>query len=163
AGALCYDGTASDITDRKQLEGQLVQAAKMEAVGRLAGGIAHDFNNLMTIVMGYAEILHDSSALPPPERRHLESIRAAAGSASTLTRQLLAFSRKQILAPQIVDLNVTIEKMLLLLRRLIGEHILVEMRRDEQLYAVKADPGQIEQVILNLCVNARDAMPGGGR
>ena len=162
AGDLVYEGTVVDLTDRKRLEEQLVQARKMEAIGRLAGGVAHDFNNLLTIILGYAEILHESLSRPA-DRHQLESITAAAGSAADLTRQLLAFSRKQILTPQALDLNAIVVKTLAMLRRVLGENIIVDTRPAPQLDPVLADPGQLEQVIVNLCVNARDAMPGGGR
>jgi PAS domain S-box-containing protein len=162
AGTACCEGTVTDLTERRRLEEQLVQAVKMEAVGRLAGGVAHDFNNLLTIILGYTDILR-ASAPQDADRQHLESIRAAASSASDLTRQLLAFSRKQILMPQIVDLNAIVERMLSLLTRLLGEDIVVEMQLADPLHMVEADPGQLEQVIVNLCVNARDAMAAGGR
>jgi PAS domain S-box-containing protein len=162
AGDLSYEGTVVDVTEHKLLQEQLVQARKMEAIGRLAGGVAHDFNNLLTIILGYAEILHESLARPV-DRHQLESITAAASSAADLTRQLLAFSRKQLLAPQTLDLNAIVAKTLAMLRRVLGENIAVETRAAPRLDPVLADPGQLEQVIVNLCVNARDAMPGGGR
>jgi PAS domain S-box-containing protein len=162
AGDLFYEGTVVDLTERKRLEEQLVQARKMEAIGRLAGGVAHDFNNLLTIILGYADILHESLSRPA-DRHQLESITAAAGSAADLTRQLLAFSRKQILTPQTLDLNAIVVKTLAMLRRVLGENIIVDTRTAPRLDPVLADPGQLEQVIVNLCVNARDAMPGGGR
>jgi PAS domain S-box-containing protein len=162
AGDLSYEGTVVDVTEHKQLQEQLVQARKMEAIGRLAGGVAHDFNNLLTIILGYAEILHESLSRPV-DRHQLESITAAASSAADLTRQLLAFSRKQLLTPQTLDLNAIVAKTLAMLRRVLGENIDVETRAAPRLDPVLADPGQLEQVIVNLCVNARDAMPGGGR
>jgi two-component system cell cycle sensor histidine kinase/response regulator CckA len=162
AGDLSYEGSVVDLTERKRLEEQLVQARKMEAIGRLAGGVAHDFNNLLTIILGYADILHESLSRPA-DRHQLESITAAAGSAADLTRQLLAFSRKQILTPQTLDLNAIVVKTLAMLRRVLGENIIVDTRTVPRLDPVLADPGQLEQVIVNLCVNARDAMPGGGR
>jgi two-component system cell cycle sensor histidine kinase/response regulator CckA len=161
-GDLSYEGTVVDVTQHKLLQEQLVQARKMEAIGRLAGGVAHDFNNLLTIILGYAEILHGTLSRPV-DRHQLESITAAASSAADLTRQLLAFSRKQILKPKTVDLNAIVAKTLAMLRRVLGENIVVETRPAPRLDSVLADPGQLEQVIVNLCVNARDAMPGGGR
>jgi two-component system cell cycle sensor histidine kinase/response regulator CckA len=124
--------------------------------------VAHDFNNLLTIILGYADILYESLSRPA-DRHQLESITAAAGSAADLTRQLLAFSRKQILTPQTLDLNAIVVKTLAMLRRVLGENIIVDTRPAPRLDPVLADPGQLEQVIVNLCVNARDAMPGGGR
>ncbi len=155
-------GIARDITERKQLEEQLHQAQKMEAIGRLAGGVAHDFNNILTAINGYSELLSRSVDENDPHHRYIEEISKAGNRAASLTSQLLAFSRKQVLQPLILDLNtivVDIEKML---HRLIGEDIELKTIRCENLGSVKADPGQIEQVILNLAVNARDAMPGGG-
>jgi two-component system cell cycle sensor histidine kinase/response regulator CckA len=162
AGDPSYEGTVIDVTEHKLLQEQLVQARKMEAIGRLAGGVAHDFNNLLTIILGYAEILHESLSRPV-DRHQLESITAAASSAADLTHQLLAFSRKQILTPQTLDLNAIVAKTLAMLRRVLGETIVVETRPALRLDPVLADPGQLEQVIVNLCVNARDAMPAGGR
>jgi len=163
SGDVSYEGTVVDLTARRRLEEQLAQAGKMDAVGRLAGGVAHDFNNLLTIILGYTDILHGSLPKGTIERQHLEAIRVSASSASDLTRQLLAFSRKQILKPQAVDLNAIVSKALSLLRRVLGEDIIVDTVLAEPLDVVHADPGQIEQVIMNLCVNARDAMAGGGR
>ena len=155
-------GVATDVTQRTQLEQQLRQAHKMEAVGRLAGGIAHDFSNLLTAMVGYTELI--LSQLPPedPLRPDVEQISNAGRSAGSLTRQLLTLSRKQILEPRVLDLNQIIRQMDPLLRRLIGEHIQLEYRLADSLDRVNADPGQIEQVILNLALNARDAMPDGG-
>jgi PAS domain S-box-containing protein len=151
-----------DITLRRHLEERLVESQKMEAVGRLAGGIAHDFNNLLTAILGYANVL--ASELPEgPLRRDVEEIRAAGNRAATLTRQLLAFSRRQILAPTILDLNGVVAPMENMLSRLIGEQIELVTRIEENLWPVRADAGQLSQVILNLVVNARDAMIEGGR
>jgi PAS domain S-box-containing protein len=141
---------------------QLLQAQKMEAVGKLAGGIAHDFNNLLTAIKGYADLLLRKIQGADPLRDDLMGIRKAAEQAARLTRQLLAFSRKQVLQPRIIDLNEIITKMQEMLQRLIGEDIELVASLQEGLHPVRADPGQIEQVILNLAVNARDAMPGGG-
>ena len=155
-------GVATDVTERVQLEQKLVQTRKMEAIGRLAGGIAHDFNNYLTAIVGYAELAIAQVSDDESLRRDIEEIRKAGHSAASLTRQLLAFSRKQLLQPQIVDLNAIVRRMTGLLRRLIGEHIDLRSRPADMLDRVSADPGQIEQVILNLALNARDAMPDGG-
>ena len=152
-----------DITERKVLEGQLRQAQKMEAVGRLAGGIAHDFNNLLTIIAGYSDMMLSRLAADDPLRAHVSEIRIAGDRAASLTRQLLAFSRQQVLAPQVLDLNAVVANMDKMLRRLIGEHIDLVTVCEKRLWHVKADPGQLEQVIMNLAVNARDAMPKGGK
>jgi two-component system cell cycle sensor histidine kinase/response regulator CckA len=152
-----------DISARKQLEAQFLQSQKMEAVGRLAGGIAHDFNNLLTAITGYAELLLGDLDQVDPRRGDVAEIQKAADRAATLTRQLLAFSRKQILAPQVLDLNTVVASMDKLLQRLIGEDIDMVTILDPALGRVKADPGQFEQVIMNLAVNARDAMPQGGK
>jgi PAS domain S-box-containing protein len=156
-------GVARDLTERKQLEEQLRQAQKMQAVGQLAGGIAHDFNNLLQVILGYCELL--LANLPQGDRMHgqVGEIRKAGDKAASLTRQLLAFSRRQVLQPEVLDLNEVVLNMDQALRRLLGERIdLVTILRPG-LERVKADPVQIEQVILNLTVNARDAMPEGGR
>src|SRR5216110_2888992 len=164
AGRLEYFNVfVEDITERKLLEAQFRQAQKMEAVGRLAGGIAHDFNNLLTAILGSAELLLDTLASEAPEREDLEEIRKAAKRAGELTRQLLAFSRQQVLSPQVLDLNALVANMEKLLRRLIGEDVELRTALSPALGAVKADPSQLEQVIVNLAVNARDAMPAGGR
>ncbi|HYX68281.1 MAG TPA: PAS domain S-box protein [Terriglobales bacterium] len=155
--------TAVDITDRRALEEQLRQALKMEAVGRLAGGVAHDFNNLLTVIKGHAELLLDRLDRRDPMRAEVEEVQKAADRAASLTRQLLAFSRQQVLAPQILDLNVVVANVDRLLRRLLGEDVELHAVLATGLARVKADPGQIEQVILNLAVNARDAMPRGGK
>ena len=154
---------ASDVTERKQLEGQFRQAQKMEAVGKLAGGIAHDFNNLLTAIIGYSDMLHDSLASEDVRRQDIDEIRGAALRAAGLTQQLLAFSRKQVLRPRVLDLNEIVVTAENLLRRLIGENISVATALDPTLGAVMADPVQLEQVIVNLAVNARDAMPDGGQ
>ncbi|MBN1523409.1 MAG: substrate-binding domain-containing protein [Spirochaetales bacterium] len=155
-------GFLFDNTERKHLEAELRQSHKMEAIGRLAGGIAHDFNNLLTGIMGYSELLRQK--LPPydPGRNDIEEIKKAAKSAASLTRQLLAFSRKQVLQPTVLDLNTVIRQLKDMLKRIIGEHIQLSTELAEPLYLVKADQGQIEQVILNLTINSRDALPNGG-
>jgi len=159
-GAICM---ALDITDRKQLEEQLRQAQKMEAVGRLAGGIAHDFNNLLMVIQGYADLLAERLPQGDSLRRNAEQIQTASQRATSLTRQLLAFSRKQMLAPKVLNVHAVVADMEKILRRLIGEDVQLETTSAPDLGLVKADRSQIEQVILNLAVNARDAMPGGGR
>jgi PAS domain S-box-containing protein len=151
-----------DIGERRELEQQLRQAQKMEAVGQLAGGIAHDFNNLLTIINTYGEIVLADLPEGDPRRDDVQEIRRAGQRAAELTRQLLAFSRKQLLDPRPVDLNAIVEEMEPMLRRLIGADVKVITRLCPQLWPVLADPGQLEQVIMNLVVNARDAMPEGG-
>jgi PAS domain S-box-containing protein len=153
---------AEDVTENRALEQQLRQSQKMEAVGRLAGGIAHDFNNLLMVISGYCEFLLDRIGPDPVLRTPAQEISKAAERASSLTRQLLAFSRKQMLAPKVLDLNAVVTENLKMLTRLIGEDIDLVMVPGPELGAVKADPGQVEQVIMNLAVNARDAMPRGG-
>ncbi|MGO9520437.1 MAG: PAS domain S-box protein [Candidatus Korobacteraceae bacterium] len=152
-----------DVTERVALEERLRQSQKMEAIGRLAGGVAHDFNNLLTVIMGYSQILTDGV---PPGSRLMDAttqIRSAADRAAGITRQLLAFSRKQVLSPRVIDLNDIMLNLDTMLRRLIGEDVEVFTVPGRGLGAVKADPGQIEQVIMNLALNARDAMPNGGK
>jgi len=157
------EGIMVDITERKLLETQLQQSRKMEAVGRLAGGIAHDFNNLLTIITGYTDLALSRPAVPLELRSDIERIENAAGRAAALVRQLLAFSRKQVLQPKILDLNAIVLNMEKLLRRLVDDNIEMSTSVRDDLGKVKADPAQIEQVIMNLVVNARDAMPEGGR
>jgi len=152
-----------DVTERRILEQQLRQSQKMEAIGRLAGGIAHDFNNLLMVISGYSEFLLERLGPDPALRGPAKEISSAAERATSLTRQLLAFSRKQMLAPKLLDLNAVVTENLKMLTRLIGEDIDLVMIPGSDLGAVKADPGQIEQVIMNLAVNARDAMPQGGK
>jgi two-component system cell cycle sensor histidine kinase/response regulator CckA len=154
---------AEDVTERRALEQQLRQSQKMEAVGRLAGGIAHDFNNLLMVIYGYSEFLLDRLGPEPALRAPAQEIASAAGRATSLTRQLLAFSRKQMLAPKILDLNGVVTENLKMLTRVIGEYIDLVMVPAPGLGTVRADAGQIEQVIMNLAVNARDAMPSGGK
>lgn len=155
------DGALADVTEQKQLAEQLRQTQKVEAVGKLAGGVAHDFNNLLTVISGYAETLRDR--VPDDELRNdVDEIRRAAERAANLTRQLLAFSRRQVLQPQNLDLPVVVDRMSTLLTRLIGEHIRFDTRFTRRPCHVRVDKGQLEQVLLNLAVNARDAMPSGG-
>ena len=152
-----------DVTERREMELQLRQGQKMEAVGRLAGGIAHDFNNLLGVISGYAELV--SEQIDPGSELHnsVQQIRKAAERASSLTRQLLAFSRQQVLETKVLNLNIIVEDMVKMLPRLLGEDVELQASLDQALGAVKADQGQIEQVLMNLAVNARDAMPGGGK
>ncbi len=156
-------GLMVDVTERREMELQLRQSQKMEAVGQLAGGVAHDFNNLLMVIRGYCELILDRLGPEGGVRSQAEGIMKAAQRASALTRQLLAFSRKQVLSPRVLDLNTVVADVNKMLVRLIGEDIALHVVRAPDLGRVKADPGQIEQVILNLAVNARDAMPGGGK
>ena len=151
-----------ETTDRRQLEEQLLQSQKMEAVGRLAGGIAHDFNNILTAIKSYSELLLEDMTTDQGRVEDVKEIREAADRAAVLTRQLLAFSRQQLLRPRVLDLNTTVRDLKGMLERLIGEHIEVKTRLAPSIGMVTADPGQIEQVLMNLVVNARDAMPDGG-
>jgi PAS domain S-box-containing protein len=163
AGKVEYiSGVFFDITERKELAGQLIKAQRMEAVGILAGGLAHDFNNLLTAIMGYSEIMLMDLRKEDPFSAYINEIAKAANRGASLTNQLLAFSRKQILQPQVINLNEVVVDMDKMLRRLIGEDIDLVTFIDQDLDLVKADPGQIEQIIMNLAVNARDALPGGG-
>ncbi|MBN1567234.1 MAG: PAS domain S-box protein [Acidobacteria bacterium] len=152
-----------DITQYKQLEAQFLQAQKMEAIGALAGGVAHDFNNLLNVINGYSELVLETLEPDNPIREDIGHIRTAAQNAASLTTQLLAFSRKQILQPEILDLNETITQMSTMLRRVIGEDIEIAAVTQPDLGLVNADPGQIQQIIMNLAINARDAMPRGGK
>ena len=151
-----------DVTQRRQLEEQLRQAQKMEAVGMLAGGVAHDFNNLLTIITGYGQLILKNLSPADPNHHSAEQIVKAGERAATLTRQLLAFSRRQTLQPKAVDLNRLVSGLGSMLHRLIGEDIDLRLELRPELGQVNADPGQIEQVLMNLVVNARDAMPRGG-
>ena len=162
-GAWLFSAFLRDISERKLLEAQLRQAQKMEAVGRLAGGIAHDFNNLLTAIIGYTDLALADLREGDPMRQDMEEILRAAHRAAGLTRQLLAFSRQQVLAPRVLDLNDVVQSVDKMLRRLVGEDIELQSVLAPGLGRVKADPGQLEQVIVNLAVNARDAMPTGGK
>jgi PAS domain S-box-containing protein len=154
---------ARDITDRRKLEEQLRQSQKMEAVGQLAGGVAHDFNNLLTAILGYCNLMLDDIPREDPLRADLEEIQLAGERAAALTRQLLAFSRRQMLQPQIVDINTIVQQLEKLLRRLISEDVELVTALAPELLPVRVDPASVEQILVNLAVNARDAMPVGGR
>jgi signal transduction histidine kinase/CheY-like chemotaxis protein len=155
-------GGFQDVSDRHKLEEQLRQAQKMEAIGQLAGGVAHDFNNLLTVILSYAHLISSGLRTGDPLLQDIEEIRKAGERAGQLTRQLLAFSRKQILAPRVVDLNTIATSLEKMLRRVLGDDVELSLVPAPLLGKVHADPGQIEQVIMNLVVNARDAMPTGG-
>jgi two-component system cell cycle sensor histidine kinase/response regulator CckA len=151
-----------EVTERRELEHQLRQAQKMESVGRLAGGVAHDFNNILTVITGRVDFLIGAPNLIGDQEGDLQEIKIASERAGDLTRQLLAFSRKQLLQPRLVDLNREVDQVEPMLRRLIGEDIEIAVVRGRNLGRVMADPGQVNQALLNLCLNARDAMPSGG-
>jgi two-component system, cell cycle sensor histidine kinase and response regulator CckA len=155
-------GIAEDVTAQRELEEHLSQSNKMEAVGRLAGGVAHDFNNLLTIIGGYSQMLLDHTPSGDPRRGQFEQILTAANRASILTKQLLAFSRRQVLQPRLVNLNHLVTSMNAMLGRIIGESVRIETALDPGIVSIQADPHQLEQVVMNLAVNARDAMPNGG-
>jgi two-component system cell cycle sensor histidine kinase/response regulator CckA len=161
--AIGIQGIARDISERQRLEGQLRQAQKMESVGRLAGGVAHDFNNLLTAIIGYSQMAMRHLEPDAPVQKEIHEVERAGKRAAELTRQLLAFSRKQVLQPKVLDLNQIINDIQKMLDRLIGEDIELSTRLAADLSKIKADPGQIEQIIMNLAVNARDAMPGAGK
>jgi len=152
-----------DLTERQKLENQFRQAQKMESIGTLAGGIAHDFNNLLTVMLSYSSSLSEELPKDSRHRRAAEQVHAAAERGAALTRQLLAFSRKQVFQLRVVNLNDIIRNLLKMLQRIIGEHIEIKMTLAAELASVKADSGQLEQVLMNLSVNARDAMPQGGK
>lgn len=156
-------GIARDVTERRQLETQLRQVQKMESIGQLAGGVAHDFNNILTVIQGHAALVQSTENLPAEVVDSIEQISQAAERAANLTRQLLAFSRRQLLRPRPVDLNEVVADMSKMLRRIVGEDIAVQVHADSTIPQVLGDPGMVEQVLLNLAVNARDAMSGGGR
>jgi two-component system cell cycle sensor histidine kinase/response regulator CckA len=158
-----YRGTLRDVTREQELQKQLTQAQKLESVGRLAGGVAHDFNNMLGVILGHADWILQKSGSDLPYREGLMEIRTAAERSADLTRQLLAFARRQTVSPKVIDLNTTIEDMLKMLRRLIGEDIEMAWIPGGTLWPVKVDPGQIDQIMANLCVNARDAIRGVGK
>jgi two-component system, cell cycle sensor histidine kinase and response regulator CckA len=155
-------GAITDLSDRRELEEQFRQAQKMESVGRLAGGVAHDFNNLLMVITAHTEIMREGLRPEDRLRKNLAAVQKAAERGASLTQQLLAFSRKQILLPRIIDLNAVVDDSVKMVRRLIGEDVELNVSLSKPLWAVKADPGQIVQVLMNLCVNARDAMRIGG-
>jgi PAS domain S-box-containing protein len=154
---------AEDVTERRSLERQLFQSQKMEAIGRLAGGIAHDFNNLLGVILGQTELLQAECGFAPSLHRRAEAIDESARRASELTKQLLAFSRQQVIQPRVVDTNVVVRDLEKLLKRLIGEDVQLTLRLQPNAGNIKIDPSQLEQILMNLTVNARDAMPGGGK
>jgi len=163
-------GTVLDITELKKMESEknrleemLLHSQKLESIGRLAGGIAHDFNNMLTAILGNAELVKEQLPVSSNAYSEMEIVESAAMSAANLTRQLLAFSRKQIIKPEIINLNNSIKNIQKMLLTLIGESISLDINKDRDLHNIKADPGHIEQIILNLSVNARDAMPDGGK
>jgi PAS domain S-box-containing protein len=162
-GNLCAIAFVNDISQRKQLEEQLLQAQKMDAVGRLAGGIAHDFNNMLTVIEGYTRMILDDLSPVDPLRDCAEEIHRAAQRAGSLTNQLLAFSRRQIIQPRVISVNDVVRQTEKMLHRLIGEDVELELNLGREAGNIKADPSHIEQAIVNLVVNARDAMPVGGR
>jgi PAS domain S-box-containing protein len=153
----------TDISQRLRLEGQLRQSQKMEAIGQLAGGVAHDFNNLLTVIQGYSSMSLQGLGPSDPLREPIEEIEKAAFSAGTLTRQLLAFSRRQVVRPRLINLNTAISQVEKMLRRVIGEDVELILETGDDLDEIRADPGLIEQILMNLAVNARDAMPNGGK
>ncbi len=158
-----YETFVRDVTDQRRLQQQLLQSQKMEAVGRLAGGIAHDFNNLLTVITSYSDLLLEDLGTDDPKRSDVEQVRKAADGAAALTRQLLAFSRQQVVEPRVVSLNAVVESLQKILRRVLGEDVELAATPGPDLGAVRADVGQLEQVLMNLAVNARDAMPTGGK
>jgi|HubBroStandDraft_4_1064222.scaffolds.fasta_scaffold00030_21 PAS domain S-box-containing protein len=161
-GQPCLLAFIRDITERLHLEAQFRQAQKMEAVGRLAGGVAHDFNNMLSVIIGYSDLSTDLIAPESPVKTYLEQIKKASERATMLTRQLLAFSRQQVVFPRVLNLNEVVNNVTTMLLRMVGESISVLFRPTTPIGGIKADPGQIEQILMNLVVNARDAMPDGG-
>jgi nitrogen-specific signal transduction histidine kinase/ActR/RegA family two-component response regulator len=158
-----FEVFAEDITERRTLERQLFQSQKMEAIGRLAGGIAHDFNNLLSVILGHSDILEQQAGTNSRLGKSVEATRNAAERAAALTMQLLAFSRKQVIDPTVIDLNQSVSEIQKMLHRIIGEDIELTIRLQPGLGYVKADSGQLGQVLMNLAVNSRDAMPNGGK
>jgi two-component system, cell cycle sensor histidine kinase and response regulator CckA len=158
-----FEVMAENVTERRALEEQLRHAQKMEAIGRLAGGVAHDFNNLLMVIIGYTELLRENLPKDGDQRGYADAVWNAGKKATLLTSQLLAFSRKQVISPRVLDLNAVLQEVDRMLPRLIGEDVQLSIVQGANLATVKADPGQMEQVIMNLCVNARDAMPRGGK
>src|SRR2546426_3707799 len=158
-----YETFVRDVTEQRRLQQQLVQSQKMEAVGRLAGGIAHDFNNLLTVITSYSELLLQDLTADDPKREDVEQVRKAAEGAAGLTRQLLAFSRQQVLEPKVVDLNAVVRGVEKMLQRVVGEDVDLVTVLAPNVCAIKADVGQLEQILMNLSANARDAMPTGGK
>ena len=161
-GQPCILAFMRDITETQRLEAQFLQAQKMEAVGRLAGGVAHDFNNMLSVIIGYSDLSSDLVASDSPVKRHLAQIKKASERAALLTRQLLAFSRQQVIFPRILNLNEVVNNVTTMLLRMVGDSISVAFQPITPIGSIKADPGQIEQILMNLVVNARDAMPHGG-
>jgi two-component system, cell cycle sensor histidine kinase and response regulator CckA len=168
-GSILWHGFLTDVTERRdaeqtrsKLEVQLIQAQKMESIGQLAGGVAHDFNNLLMVITGFVDLTLDELVANAEVRPYLDGIRSAAARGATLTQQLVAFARKKIIRPENVNLNSVLNQMAPMIRRLVGEHINVQLSLDEHLKSVKVDAGSMEQVLMNLVVNARDAMPHGG-
>jgi signal transduction histidine kinase len=159
---MLFEGFMEDVTERKKLEDQLRQSQKMDAIGRLAGGIAHDFNNMLTAVIGYADLLSAMPGLNERQGKHVVQISKAAHRAASLTQQLLAFSRQQVLQPTPMDINTAIEDTLAMINRLLGEHIIVSFEAGPDVPLVFVDASQVTQILMNLCLNARDAMPQGG-
>ena len=157
-----YETFVRDVTEQRQLEAQLVRAQKLEAVGRLAGGVAHDFNNLLTVILSYSSLLIEDNEIPPHALESVQEIKKAADGAAGLTKQLLAFSRQQVLQPQLLDVNAVVQSTQKLLNRLIGEDVKLVTTFAPDLGVARLDPGQLGQIIMNLAVNARDAMPTGG-
>ncbi|HKV82757.1 MAG TPA: response regulator [Candidatus Sulfotelmatobacter sp.] len=162
-GIPCVLANTLDVTESRRLEAQFRQAQKMEAVGRLAGGVAHDFNNLLSVIMGYTDLAKELVLPVSPVRKHLDNIKQAGQRAAALTKQLLAFSRQQVVILQVLNLNAVVHNASKMLQRLIGEDVSLVLRLGEPLGSVKADLGQMEQILMNLAVNARDAMPGAGK
>jgi PAS domain S-box-containing protein len=156
-------GIIADLTEQKKLQEQLSQAQKMESVGRLAGGVAHDFNNMLNVIIGHTELARMKEVLSPSLSEHLEQIQKAAERSTAIVRQLLAFARKQTVTPKVLDLNETVDSMLKMLRRLIGEGIELVWRPEKALWSIRMDPAQIDQLLANLCINSRDAITGVGR